>query len=145
MILRLYQPQLLILSLAPLTPFRRNINTLILLPITLRLILVHAGRLVLGGRVNSIQNQRCRPRVDELVLRAGGDDDEITGLDFLVLAVDRGLAMSRRERQDLVDGVFLLSISTAPPVKSLWMDVDPEKTLTSSPISPSTGTVISTN
>jgi len=42
-----------------------------------------------------------------LVLRPGGDYDEITCLDVLIYAVDRGFALAGGEGQDLVDCVFL--------------------------------------
>jgi hypothetical protein len=41
------------------------------------------------------------------MLSACGYDDQITGLDVLVDAVDGRFACPRRECQDLVDGVFL--------------------------------------
>jgi len=68
---------------------------------------VHTGWLVLGRGVDGIQNQRRGAGVDELVLGAGRDDNQISSPDVLVYPVDRRLALSRREGQDLVDGVFL--------------------------------------
>jgi len=106
-VFRLDQPKLLVLGLTPLTPFRRHIDTFLLLTITLLLILMHRCWFVLGRRVYCVQNERRRARIDELMLSAGGNDDQITSLDVLVDAVDRRFALSRRECQDLVDGVFL--------------------------------------
>jgi hypothetical protein len=68
---------------------------------------MHRRRFVLGRRVNSVQNKRSWARIDELMLSAGGYDDQIAGLDVLVDTVDGRFAFPRRECQDLVDGVFL--------------------------------------
>jgi hypothetical protein len=85
------------------------------------------------------------------MLSAGGYDDQITGLDVLVDAVDRCFAFSRRECQDLVDGVFLRRWSEQGTPVSLAREHEAmaqfqkSRGHTSSPISPSTGTVMSTS
>jgi len=107
MVFRLNQAQLLILGLAPLTPLGRYIDTLLLLAVALRLVLVHRGGLVLRRRIDGVQDQGRGPCVDELVLRACRHNNEIAGFHILILAVDGRLALAGRESQDLVDGVFL--------------------------------------
>lgn len=99
--------QLLILLLAPLAPFGRHVNAFLLFTIALSLVLVHAGGLVFGWRVYGVEDERGRPGVDELMLRAGWYDDEIAGLDVLVDACDGRFALAGCKGQNLVDGVLL--------------------------------------
>jgi hypothetical protein len=112
----------------------RVILTVILVLITLLLSLVDRLRVVLGRRVDGVQDERGLsgvvepgPRVtqmdigqtshgtesqsdpDSLVLSSSRDDDEISGLDSLLLAGNDRLSDSRGERQSLVDGVDLVS------------------------------------
>jgi hypothetical protein len=88
------------------------------------------------------------------MLSAGGYDDQITGLDVLVDAIDGRFAFSRRECQDLVDGVFLRRWSEQEHQYRLQGKHEARGAVseragsrghTSSPISPSTGTVMSTS
>lgn len=107
MILWFHQAQLLILSLAPLAPFGRDIDPFILFTITLGLVLVDRCRLVLRRGVDGVQDQGRGAGVDELMLGSRGDDDQISSFDVLVHPIDGRFPSTRRESQDLVDGVFL--------------------------------------
>ena len=106
-LLPLHEPHSLILALTPPRPLRRHINSLIFLAVPLRLVLVHRVRLVLRGAIHRVQDQRVRPGIDELVLRARGHDDEVAGFHVLVFAGDGGAPAPGGEGQDLVDCVFL--------------------------------------
>jgi len=73
-----------------------------------------------------------------VVLGSLGDNHHISSLDLLLLSSNDGLANARSEDEVLVDAVNLTLISGSyfPPNQNQ---------LTSSPISPPTGTVITTN
>lgn len=107
-LLSLDQSSFLVLGFALLTPLGRNVNSIVFLLIALFLRLVHARRLVLRRAVHSVQNEGCRPSVDELMLRACRHDDEIAAFDVLVFAGDGGFTLAGSEGKDLVDCVFLL-------------------------------------
>lgn len=47
------------------------------------------------------------PRIDKLMLRACGYDDQVAGFHILVLARDSGATYAGREGKDLVDGMYL--------------------------------------
>lgn len=70
----------------------------------LSLTVMHA-RLTRG--VDGEAHQRLLPSVDKVVLAALGDDDQVTGVDHLLLARDDGLALTLGEDQVLVDVVDL--------------------------------------
>src|ERR1700712_5391480 len=74
-VLRINEPQLLVLLLTPLTPLRRNVDPILFLLVTLRLVLMYARRLVLRRRIHSVQDQRSRASVDKMMLLAGRHDD----------------------------------------------------------------------
>lgn len=65
------------------------------------------GRLMLRRGIHRVQDQWGRPGIDELMLRTGRHDDEISGLDVLVLPIDGGATGAGREREDLINCVFL--------------------------------------
>jgi hypothetical protein len=109
--LALDQSEPLVLLLATPRPFRRDIDTVILLLLALLLGFVNCGGLVLGGRIHSVQDQGRRSRVDKLVLRACWNNYQVTGLDVLINSSDRGAASAGGEGQDLVDSMFLGHIS----------------------------------
>lgn len=101
------QTSLFVLGLALSRPLGRHINPLVLFLVALLFRLVDGGGLVLRGAVHGVQNERCGTGIDELVLCAGGHDDQIAGLDVLILAGDGGLASAGSEGEDLVDRVCL--------------------------------------
>ena len=107
----LYETSLLILCLALLAPFWRDIDAILLFFVSLLFGLMHSGSSMLCWTVDSIQAQRCRSCIDKLMLRTSWDDDQVTSPDFLILTIDRSQALSRSERQDLVDCMFLRQIS----------------------------------
>src|SRR3954453_6519482 len=75
--------------------------------------LVHrAGGVVLRA-VDGVEDQRVLAGVDEVVLRAGGDDDEVTLGDLLRVAGDPRLAGAADEREDLV-GVLVDLLADLP-------------------------------
>lgn len=81
---RLNLPQLLIPLLTPLRPLGRLILPVLLLLIAFLLRLMHGLGIVLGGRVHRHEFQGLRGgRVDELVLGACGDDDDVGCFDCL--------------------------------------------------------------
>lgn len=65
------------------------------------------GRLMLRRGIHRVQDQWGRAGIDKLMLRTGGHDDEISGLDVLVLPIDGGATGAGREREDLINCVFL--------------------------------------
>ena len=103
----LYQSQLLVFRLAPPSPLRRYINTILFLLIALCLVLVHARWFVLRRTVYSVQDQRRGSSVDELMLCACGHDDQVASLDILVFPGYGRFSCAGCEGEDLVDGVFL--------------------------------------
>lgn len=107
----LHQPHLLVLGLTSPTPFRWHINSLLFLLVTLLFGLVNGGWLVLRRRIHRVQYQRSGPSVDELMLSCCWNDDQVSCLDVLVLARNRGFAGASGEGQNLVDGVCLEMVS----------------------------------
>src|SRR3954453_13084884 len=65
--------------------------------------LVHRAVGVLRWAVDGVEDQRVLAGVDEVVLRARGDDDEVALGDLPGVARDAGLAGAADEREDLVD------------------------------------------
>lgn len=63
-----------------------------------------------GRTVDSVEDERRRPSIDELMLRAGWYNDQVTGLDVLVLAGNRCFTLSGCEGKDLVDGMLLREV-----------------------------------
>jgi hypothetical protein len=57
--------------------------------------------------VDGKADQRFLARVDKVVLGSLGDDDQVTGVDHLLLSGDDGFALTLREDQVLVDVVNL--------------------------------------
>jgi hypothetical protein len=57
--------------------------------------------------VDGKADQRFLARVDKVVLGSLRDDDQVTGVDHLLLSGDDGLALTLREDQVLVDVVNL--------------------------------------
>jgi hypothetical protein len=98
---------ILVLRLTTTAPLRRNIDTVVFLFVTLFLCLVDRGGLVFCGRIDGIENERRRSSIDELVLRARWDDDEIAALDILIRAGDCCTAGTGSEGEDLVDRMDL--------------------------------------
>jgi hypothetical protein len=133
------QPHLLILRLAFPTPIRRHINAILFLLVSLLLCLVHCCCLVFSRRIDSIQDQRIGTSVDELVLRSCGYYDQVSCFDILVLSRNCCFSSARSEGQNLINGVFL-KIG-----QSKGLETPSADGITSSPMSPPTGTVISTN
>ena len=95
-----------------------------------------------------LTDQRCWARVDELMLRSRWHDDKVAGFDILVFPVYSCFGGAGGEGEGLVDGVHLrdhadvrkASIETSH-CSQHWRPRLP----TSSPMSPPTGTVISTS
>lgn len=73
-------------------PLRRLVLAVILVLVCLSLVLVNRGRVVLGGGVDGVEDERGLAGVEELVLSSGGNDNEVSSLDSLLLAGDDGLA-----------------------------------------------------
>jgi len=111
LILGFNQAKLLVLSLATSCPLRWHVNAFFFFLVTLLFRLVHTRWLVLSGTIHSIQDQRSWARVDELVLSAGGHDDEVACFDVLVFARNRCFTRAGGEGEDLIDGVFLWCVS----------------------------------
>jgi hypothetical protein len=65
---------------------------------------------MLGRAIHGIQNEWSWPGVDELMLRAGWYNDEVTSLDILVFSSDGCFALAGCEGKDLVDGVCLFNL-----------------------------------
>ncbi len=57
---------------------------------------------VLRRAVHGVEDQRIGPGVDEVVLRSGGNDDEVALLHLLGLAGDPRIPGTADEGQDLV-------------------------------------------
>lgn len=135
----LHQAQLLILRLTPLAPVRCDINSVVLLLVALLLGLMYSCGGVLRRTVHGIQNQGGGTSVDKVVLRARGHDDKVPGLDILLFAGNDRAPLARGKCQNLVNVMDL----------EIWVSVGSQATRmdyqTSSPISPSTGTVINTS
>jgi hypothetical protein len=70
-----------------------------------------------GRAVHSVQNEWRWPSVDKLMLRTGGYNDEVAGLDILIFASDGCFTLAGCEGKDLIDGVFLFN---------LWVSRRPE-------------------
>lgn len=107
LVLTLDHPGFLVLRLALLRPFWCDIDTILFFLIALFLGLVNRSGLMLSWAVHGIEDQRCRPRVHELVLGTSWDDDKIASLDVLVFACNGGFAYAGCESEDLVDCVYL--------------------------------------
>lgn len=101
------QARLFVLRLALSRPLGRHINALVLFLVALFFRLVDGGRLVLGRAVDGVQDEWIGTGVDELMLSACWHDDQVAGLDILVLARDGGFARTGGEGEDLVDRVCL--------------------------------------
>lgn len=102
---------------------------------------MHGSWLVLRRTIHGVQYQGCRASVDELMLCACWYDDEVACFDVLILARDSGAAGAGCEGQDLVDGVFLeIGQETWGGERMVLRG-----RYTSSPISPSIGTVMRTS
>lgn len=94
----LHQSLLLIHISRMLTPLRRLVLAALLLLIALLFRLVHGLRVVLGGRVDRDELERLGlGGVDELVLGAGGDDDDVGLLDVLERRLSVTCAVSSTE------------------------------------------------
>lgn len=129
----------LVLGLALSRPLGRHIDPLVLFLVSLFFRLVDGGGLVLGRAVDGVEDERVGAGVDELMLGACWHDDQVAGLDILVLARDGGFACTGREGEDLVHRMCLgRSVSGRGQCAR-------QESLTSSPISPPTGTVMRTN
>lgn len=87
--------------LALLTPLRRLVLARVLELVALLLCLVHRLGVVLAGRVDGDELERHVARVDKLVLRAGGNDDDVARIDGLVLACYCGFGFAGCEEEDL--------------------------------------------
>jgi hypothetical protein len=107
----LNKPLLLVVVLALLAPLGRNIDLIILGFVALFLRLVHARGEMLCGRVDGDELERLIALGDKLMLCASGNDDNVTGLDFLVFACNGCEAAAGCKEEDLVDGVDLTSVS----------------------------------
>lgn len=105
------QAHLLILRLAPASPLWRHVNAILFLLVSLLLCLVHRRWLVLGWRIDGVQDQWIGPSVDELMLGSCWDYDQVSSLDVLILACNGRFARPRREGEDLINSVFLHVIS----------------------------------
>lgn len=138
LLLAFHKTGLLIGIFRLLTPFGSLIDTIFLLLVTLLFRLVDGVRLMFCRTVYGVQDEWCWSGIDELVLCTGWDDDKVTSLDILILTVDGGLAFSGCEGQNLVDCMHLPRVSVA---RVLFSNKEP----TSSPMSPPTGTVMSTS
>ena len=101
------KPLILVVLLALTTPLRSDVDAVFFLLVTLLFGLVDRGRLVLRWRVDGIEDQRCRTSIDELMLGACRDDNEISSLDVLVFPRNGGFAGTGGEGQDLVNGMDL--------------------------------------
>ena len=85
--------------------------------------------------------QWCRSSVDELMLSASRYDHKVSSFDILIFTGNGGFAYSRSEGQGLVNGVNLEEMDGSQSLVKVGLR-NPERT--SSPISPPTGTVMST-
>lgn len=132
---------LLILALALLAPRGRFVPSSILFLVALFFGLVNRLRIVLGGAVYRHKLERLGlGGVDELVLRASRNNDDIRSLDILVFSGYRSFSGPVSKDQHLVDRVHLLRINT------LWYGWFRSWTMiTSSPISPPIGISMVTN
>jgi hypothetical protein len=72
--------------------------------------LVHCRRLMFGRAIHSVQNEWRWPGVDKLMLRTGGYNDEVAGLDILIFASDGCFTLAGCEGKDLIDSVFLFNL-----------------------------------
>jgi hypothetical protein len=96
---------LLVVLLALLTPLWRLILAVFLFFVTLFLRLMNSPAIMLRRAVNSHELQRlCLRRVDELVLSAGWDDDDVGSFDVLQQAsiTDDMLYLDRSYRSYLI-------------------------------------------
>ena len=91
---------------------------------------------------NAEAYQWCRSSIDELMLSASRHDHQVSSLDILIFARNGGFAHARSERQGLVDRMNLEEKKSTQ--SSVQYKIEESQKRTSSPISPPTGTVMST-
>lgn len=97
----------LVVLLALLAPLRCLINSIILFLVTLLFGLVNRSRQVLGRRVDSNQFERLVTLGHELMLSAGGDNDDVSSTDRLIFAGDGSKTVAGRDYENLIDGMNL--------------------------------------
>jgi len=132
------EAQLLIVSFRPLAPLRRFVDPLLFRFVTLLFGLVHRRWLVLCWAIHGVEEQRDGTGIEEVMVRPRRNNDEIAGFYVLFFAADDGFAGAGSKIQDLVNCVYLWRVSF--PVRS-----ESSVFITSSPISPLTGTFMSTS
>lgn len=105
--LSLHQPQLLILSLASLTPFRGLIFAPFFLCISFCLGSVHCTRIMLSRRIDCHYFQGNVADIEELMLGTCGNNDNIALLNLLLFPSDNSLSLAVGEDERLIDSVNL--------------------------------------
>lgn len=129
----------LVLFLASPAPFRCDINAIFLFLVALLFGLMYSSRFVLSRTVHCVENQRRRSRVQELMFRASWHNDHVSRLDVLLFTGNLSKPCSRRKGKDLIHSVNLETVSAVFHFDRI------SGRHTSSPMSPPTGTVMSTN